>query len=64
MSTRNIKVSTKNESYNVIIGLNMISELGDEIKKLGLPGKAFIVIDKALFPDPAREIQESLEKNN
>ena len=64
MSTRNIKVSTKNESYNVIIGLNMISELGDEIKKLGLPGKAFIIIDKALFPDPAREIQESLEKNN
>ena len=57
MSTRNIKVSTKNESYNVIIGLNMISELGDEIKKLGLPGKAIIVIDKALFPDPAREIQ-------
>jgi len=32
LSTRNIKVSTKNESYNVIIGPNMISELGDEIK--------------------------------
>ena len=63
LQNRNIEVKTKDQSYSVIIGVDIISKLGKEIKQIGISGRAFIIVDKALFPDPAREIQESLEQN-
>ena len=63
MENRSIKVKTKDQSYNVIIGMKIIEKLGKEIKRIGISGRAFIIVDKELFPDPAREIQESLEEN-
>ena len=55
-------VNTTQGSYRVIVGRDVIDDLGDELRKTGLNGRAFIVSDVVMFPGPVRRAQEALER--
>jgi 3-dehydroquinate synthase len=55
-------VNTTQGSYRVIVGRNVIDDLGFELKKTGLQGRAFLVADEVMFPNPTRRAQEALER--
>ena len=55
-------VNTTQGSYRVIVGRDVIDDLGHELRKTGLKGRAFIVSDVVMFPNPVRRAQEALER--
>ena len=55
-------VNTTQGSYRVLVGRNIIDDLGFELAKTGLKGRAFLVADAVMFPNPTRKAQESLER--
>lgn len=55
-------VHTSQGSYPVIVGRDVIDELGLELQKTGQQGRAFIVADEVLFSGPVRRAQEALER--
>ncbi len=55
-------VNTTQGSYRVIVGRDVIDDLGTELQKTGLKGRAFLVVDEVMFPNPSRRAQEALER--
>ena len=55
-------VNTTQGSYRVVVGRNIVDELGIELAKTGLNGRAFLVADEVMFPNPTRKAQEALER--
>jgi len=55
-------VNTTQGSYRVIVGRDVIDDLGLELQKTGLKGRAFLVVDEVMFPNPSRRAQEALER--
>ncbi len=55
-------VNTTQGSYRVIVGRDVIDDLGFELQKTGLQGRAFLVADEVMFPNPTRRAQEALER--
>ena len=55
-------VNTTQGSYRVIVGRNVVDDLGFELKKTGLAGRAFLVADVVMFPSALRRAQEALER--
>lgn len=55
-------VNTTQGSYRVVVGRNIVHDLGIELAKTGLQGRAFLVADEAMFPNPTRKAQEALER--
>jgi 3-dehydroquinate synthase len=55
-------VDTTQGSYRVLVGRGVIDDLGIEVKKLGLVGRAFLVADDVMFPNPVRKAHEALER--
>ena len=63
-SDRNLAavVNTTQGSYRVIVGRDVVDDLGFELQKTGLKGRAFLVADDVMFPNPVRKAQEALER--
>jgi len=57
-------VNTTQGSYRVIVGRDVVDELGYELKKTGLTGRVFLVADEVMFPNPVRRAQEALERGD
>ncbi|MEE8046834.1 MAG: 3-dehydroquinate synthase family protein, partial [Dehalococcoidia bacterium] len=55
-------VNTTQGSYPVIVGRDVVDDLGIELKKTGLEGRAFLVADVVMFPKAVRRAQEALER--
>lgn len=55
-------VNTTQGSYRVIVGRDVVDDLGFELKKTGLAGRAFLVADVVMFPSAVRRAQEALER--
>ena len=55
-------VHTTQGSYPVIVGRDVVDGLGLELQKTGQQGRAFLVADEVLFPNPVRRAQEALER--
>ena len=55
-------VRTTQGSYRVIVGRDVIDGLGLELQKTGQGGRAFLVADEVMFPNPVRRAQEALER--
>lgn len=55
-------VNTTQGSYRVIVGRDVVDDLGSELKKTGLTGRAFLVADVVMFPSALRRAQEALER--
>jgi 3-dehydroquinate synthase len=55
-------VNTTQGSYRVIVGRDVVDDLGSELKKTGLEGRAFLVADVVMFPSALRRAQEALER--
>ena len=54
-------VTTSQGDYRVIVGRGVVQTFGAELTHAGLKGRAFLVVDRVLFPDAARMAQEALE---
>ncbi len=54
-------VTTSQGDYRVVVGRGVVDTIGAEMKRTGLAGRAFLIADRALFPDTARLAQEALE---
>ena len=63
-SDRNLAtvVNTTQGSYRVIVGRDVVDDLGVESQKTGLKGRAFLIADDVMFPNPTRRAQEALER--
>ncbi len=55
-------VNTTQGSYRVIVGRDVVDDLGVELRSTGLKGRAFLVADEVMFPNPIRRAQEALER--
>ncbi len=55
-------VNTSQGSYRVIVGRDVVEDLGEELRKTGMEGRALIVSDVVMFPNPVRRAQEALER--
>ena len=55
-------VNTTQGSYRVIVGRDVVDDLGIELQETGLQGRAFLVADEVMFPNPTRRAQEALER--
>ena len=55
-------VHTTQGSYPVIVGRDVVDGLGLQLQKTGQQGRAFLVADEVLFPNPVRRAQEALER--
>ena len=55
-------VHTTQGSYRVIVGRDVIDGLGLELQKTAQEGRAFLVADAVMFPNPVRRAQEALER--
>lgn len=55
-------VNTSQGSYRVIVGRDVVEDLGEELRKTGVEGRALIVSDVVMFPNPVRRAQEALER--
>ena len=55
-------VNTTQGSYRVVVGRNIIDDLGLELSKTGLKGRVLLVADAMMFPNPTRKAQEALER--
>lgn len=55
-------VNTTQGSYRVVVGRDIVDDLGLELQKTGLKGRAFLVADDVMFPNPMRRAQEALER--
>jgi len=55
-------VNTTQGSYRVIVGRDVVDDLGFELKKTGLEGRAFLIADVVMFPSALRRAQEALER--
>ncbi len=55
-------VNTTQGSYPVIVGRDVVDDLGLELNKIRLNGRAFLVADEVMFPNPIRRVQEALER--
>jgi 3-dehydroquinate synthase len=55
-------VNTTQGSYRVIVGRDVVDDLGLELQKTGLSGRAFLVADVVMFSKPVRRAQEALER--
>ncbi|MBN4064155.1 3-dehydroquinate synthase [Dehalococcoides mccartyi] len=55
-------VNTTQGTYRVIVGRDVIDDLGIELQKTGLTGRAFLVADEVMFPNPTRRAHEALER--
>ena len=55
-------VNTTQGSYRVVVGRNIVDDLCIELAKTGLKGRAFLVADEVMFPNPTRKAQEALER--
>jgi 3-dehydroquinate synthase len=55
-------VNTTQGSYRVLVGRDIIDDLGPELQKTGLEGRAFLVADIVMFPNAIRRAQEALER--
>ena len=54
-------VRTSQGDYRVVVGRDVIEQIGDEARLVGLQGRAFLVADDVLFPHSVRRAQEALE---
>ena len=54
-------VTTSQGDYRVIVGRGVVQTFGAELSHAGLKGRAFLMVDRVLFPDAARMAQEALE---
>jgi len=55
-------VHTSQGNYPVIVGRDVIDDLGLELQKTGQQGRAFIVADEVMCSNPVRRAQEALER--
>jgi 3-dehydroquinate synthase len=55
-------VNTTQGSYRVIVGRGVIDDLGSELRKTGLQGRAFLVADAVMFPTQVSRAHEALER--
>ena len=55
-------VNTTQGSYPVIVGRDVIDDLGFELHKTGLKGRVFLVADIVIFSNSVRRAQEALER--
>ncbi len=55
-------VNTTQGSYRVLVGRDIIDDLGSELQKTGLEGRAFLVADIVMFPKAIRRAHEALER--
>ena len=55
-------VRTTQGSYPVIVGRDVVDGLGQHLSDTGQQGRAFLVADVVLFPNPVRRVQEALER--
>lgn len=55
-------VSTTQGDYRVMVGKGIVDDLGSELARTGLKGRAFLVADLVMFPGPVRRAQEALER--
>ena len=55
-------VNTSQGSYRVIVGRGVIDDLGIELSKTGQTGRAFLIADEVMFPNPVRRAHEALER--
>jgi len=46
----------------VLVGRDIVDDLGAELQKTGLEGRAFLVADVVMFPNAIRRAQEALER--
>lgn len=56
-------VNTSQGSYRVLVGSQIIDQLGVEMERAGLSGRVFMVADQAMYRCGMRAVQESLEKS-
>ena len=54
-------VTTSQGDYRVVVGRGVVQTFGDELAHAGLRGRAFLMVDRVLFPDAARMTQEAME---
>ncbi len=54
-------VTTSQGDYRVVVGRGVVQTFGAELKQAGLQGRAFLMVDRVLFPDAARQAQEAME---
>ena len=55
-------VNTTQGSYRVVVGRDVVDDLGTELRKTGNSGRAFLVADEVMFPKAVQRAQESLER--
>ncbi|MDA1278781.1 MAG: 3-dehydroquinate synthase [Chloroflexi bacterium] len=55
-------VNTSQGSYRVLVGRDIVDDLGFELRSTGLRGRVFLVADEVMFPNPIRRAQEALER--
>ena len=55
-------INTSQGSYRVIVGRGVIDDLGIELSKIGQTGRAFLIADEVMFPNPVRRAHEALER--
>ena len=54
-------VTTSQGDYRVVVGRGVVQTFGAELAEAGLTGRAFLMVDRVLFPDAARMTQEAME---
>ncbi len=54
-------VTTSQGDYRVVVGRGVVQTFGAEMAQAGLRGRAFLMVDRVLFPDAARMTQEAME---
>lgn len=60
---KKIKVNTQGKPYEILIGLDLIKQAGNLIKKINLGDSAFIITNKKIEHCYGRLLAESLHKN-
>ena len=54
-------VETSRGNYRALADRGLLDRLGPEMQEAGLNGRAFIIVDGALYPGGARRVQDALE---
>ena len=54
-------VTTSQGDYRAVVGRGVVQTFGAELQQAGLQGRAFLMVDRVLFPDAARQAQEAME---
>jgi len=60
---RIVKVNTKNNTYDIRIGPGLLSQMGQQLRDLGLPDKVIIITDSIVDDIYADTVEDHLKQN-